>query len=107
MQYPRHPVPRPDGPVGIEVGDIFDDRQTVPDEQRTIAQDRHFARRRVGQNAGLCVRLPQLDAYLFERDAKPLEHQPGPEAPARPGFVADDEGELGFGHAFAFLERIC
>ena len=57
------------------------------------------SRRRMAQDLGLGLGLPQPDALLGERDAALLHRKPGPQAPGREILVADHERVAGRRHA--------
>src|SRR5690606_13076363 len=73
----------------------------LPDGDAAVLEDRHFAARRMLQDAGARIRLAQWDTDLLEGDAHLLQSQPGPERPGRVILVGDDEGEVG--HALFLL----
>ena len=85
----------PQAGLGLQVVQIFGDRQRLPDRQAAMQQHRHAARRRVLADRRL--RLGQVERHhdLLEVDAGDPGHQPAAQRPRRVVLVADHQREVG------------
>ena len=72
-------------------GQVFADRQGIPDRQIAVTQHRHPARRRMPADLFGDPGLAQGDQGFAEGRACPLQRQPRAHRPARPFAGADNE----------------
>ena len=86
-------VGRPQVGVGKPLGEIFEDRQRLPDLNAAVGERRHLAGARNLAHPLLEVVGIERDHLFFERDSCDLHRDPGPERPRRVVLVADDELE--------------
>ena len=82
---------RPDRLFGMGLGNIFDDRERLPDRDLAVLQRRALSRRRVLEHARARFRLIHRDDHFLERDLQLREQDPGPQRPRRIGFVGEDQ----------------
>ncbi len=88
--------PRVRGPnAGMPLGQVFQDRERIPDVRLAVHQDGHLAGRRMLEDLLLAARPVERHAQLAERDAEHLHRQPGPQRPGRVVLVADDQEHPG------------
>src|SRR6478609_3878916 len=74
-------VGRPQAGGGKPLGEIFEDRQRLPDLNAAVRQRRHLARARNLAHPLLEVVGIERDHLFFERDPCHLHRDPGPERP--------------------------
>jgi hypothetical protein len=97
-QAPRRArVLRPQLVLRKLLGQVFGNRQRVPDHESVVDQRRHLAARADRPDTLLELRIggERVEAHLdfVERDAGLLEQHPGPHRPGRIILVADVERE--------------
>ena len=88
---PRRRIGRPQARGGKPLGEIFQDRQRLPDVDAVVVQRRHLAGAGNLRHARLEVRSIERDHNLVEGDAGDLHGDPGTERPRRIILVTDDE----------------
>ena len=103
---PRVALCRPHLCVRVLLAQIFEDGQAVPDRQIAVEERGHQSGRRVFEDLRLRFREPEAHVDLLERQPQTPHGEPGAQAPARPGLVADDEAVACGGHALALPPMI-
>src|SRR5260221_565754 len=95
---PRHRarlgLGRPQARLGETLGEIFADRQRLPDDELAVVQRRHPRRGRMPQDRGARGRLAQRHQHFLEARPALLQHQPGAQRPGGIILVGDIDGEV-------------
>ena len=97
----RPPVRGPEALFGVLLRQILEDGEAVPNRQILVEQQRHEPRGAVFADLRLRFRQAQSNVNLLERQPEAPHGKPGPQAPARPVFIADDQSVAIRGHALA------
>src|SRR5258708_22119978 len=95
---PRHGarlgLGRPQARLGETLGEIFADRQRLPEDELAVVQRRHPRRGRMPQDRGARGRLAQRHQHFLEARPALLQHQPGAQRPGGIILVGDIDGEV-------------